>query len=117
MWIYIKVSKNKKNQDIISEIKFKTFGCVAAIATSSMATKLVKGKTIQEALTIGSNEIKNSLGGLPPVKVHCSLLAHDAIAEAIYDYLSKNKKEIPKDLEKRHEKIEKERLLGEEGKH
>ena len=115
MWMYIKIGKNSQGKEIISNIKFETFGCVAAIATSSAATRLVKGKTIQEALKIGSRDIVDHLGNLPTIKVHCSLLAHDAIAEAIYDFLSKNKRKIPKELEKRHETIEKERILAEKG--
>ncbi|RLI67549.1 iron-sulfur cluster assembly scaffold protein [Candidatus Heimdallarchaeota archaeon] len=113
MWMRIKVGRNSNNEEIISDIKFETFGCVAAIATSSIATNLVKGKTLMESLKIGSKEIVESLGGLPKIKVHCSMLAHDAIAEAIYNYLSKNKKQIPEELEERHKRIEKERILAE----
>lgn len=111
MKLYIKVSKNKKGEEIIEDIKFETFGCVAAIATSSMATDLAKGKTIADAMKIESMEVAKSLGGLPPVKYHCSLLAADALAEAIYDYFLKNKKEIPSELLKRHERIEKQKKI------
>ncbi|HQA59500.1 MAG: Fe-S cluster assembly scaffold protein NifU [Tepidanaerobacteraceae bacterium] len=84
MQMYIKV----KN-DIIEDIKFKTFGCGAAIATSSMATEMVKGKSIDEALKLSNKQIAEALGGLPPVKMHCSVLAADALREAINDYKKK----------------------------
>ena len=109
MWLYIKVGKNKEGKEIIKDVKFETFGCVAAIATSSVLTDLVKGKTLEEALEFDRQEIVEKLGGLPPIKIHCSVLAVDALLEAIYDYLSKNKKPIPKQLLKRHKKIEKEK--------
>lgn len=105
MYLYIKVGEN----DIIKDIRFETFGCVAAISTSSVVTDLAKGKTLEEAIEINSNKVVESLGGLPPIKYHCSLLAADALAEAVYDYLVKNKKEIPEKLQKRHQRIEKEK--------
>ena len=77
-------------QGVIQDVKFKTFGCGAAIATSSMATELVKGKTVQEALTITNKAVMEALDGLPPVKVHCSLLAEEAIHAALWDYAQKN---------------------------
>jgi len=92
MKIYIKVGKNKKNQEIIKEIKFETFGCVAAIATSSSVTDLAKGKTLKEALKIDNKKIVASLGGLPNIKLHCSVLGADALKKAINDYFAKNKK-------------------------
>jgi len=107
MYLYIKVKKNKKGKDIISDIKFETFGCVAAIATSSMITNLAKGKTIEKALKITKFDVAKALGGLPKIKLHCSVLASDALTEAIYDYLTKNKLPIPKELVKRHERIKK----------
>ncbi|RLJ05441.1 MAG: iron-sulfur cluster assembly scaffold protein [Candidatus Aenigmatarchaeota archaeon] len=113
MKIYIKVKENKKGEKIISDIKFKTLGCVAAISTSSMITELVKGKTLNHALKITEEKIIESLGGLPPVKTHCSLLATDALKEAIYDYLSKNGLKIPKELVETHKKIEKELKIAE----
>jgi nitrogen fixation NifU-like protein len=91
MWLYIKVAKNKKIQEIIKDIKFKTFGCVAAISTSSIITDLVKGKTIESALKIKKDDIIKKLGGLPSVKYHCSVLAVDALKAAVEDY-EKNKK-------------------------
>ena len=75
---------------IIKECKFKTFGCGAAVATSSMATELVKGKTVQEALEVTNKAVMEALDGLPPVKVHCSLLAEEAIHAALWDYAEKN---------------------------
>ena len=81
MRIYIKVEN-----DVITDVSFKTFGCGAAIATSSKATELVKGKTIEEALQITNKAVMESLGGLPPVKVHCSVLAEEALHAAIQDY-------------------------------
>jgi len=109
MWLYIKVGKNKKGKEIIKDVKFETFGCVAAISTSSVITDLAKGKVLEEAMEIDKNKVLESLGGLPPIKVHCSMLAVDALSEAIYDYLSKNKKPIPEKLQEKHEKIEKEK--------
>ena len=107
MWLYIKVAKNKKQEEIIKDIKFETFGCVAAISTSSIITDLVKGKTIKEALNVTKDNIIESLGGLPKIKFHCSVLAVDALIEAVYDYFLKNKKSVPVDLEKKHETIQK----------
>ena len=77
-------------QGVINDVKFKTFGCGAAVATSSMATELVKGKTVQEALTITNKAVMEALDGLPPVKVHCSLLAEEAIHAALWDYAEKH---------------------------
>lgn len=100
MWIYIKVKNNR-----IKDIKFQTLGCVAAIATSSMVTEIAKGKTLREALKINKTSILKKLGGLPSIKIHCSMLATDALHEAIYNYLNTNKLKIPKELEKNHERI------------
>jgi len=109
MHLYIRVGKNKEGEEIIKDIKYETFGCVAAIATSSVVTDLAKGKTLKETIKIDSKKVVKSLGGLPAIKYHCSLLAADALTEAIYDYLSKKKEQIPKDLEKKHKRIENER--------
>ena len=84
MELYIKVKDN-----IITDAKFKTFGCGAAIATSSMVTELVKGKTIDEALKISNRAVAEALGGLPPIKMHCSVLAEEALQSAIEDYRKK----------------------------
>lgn len=81
----------KIKDDIIEDVKFKTFGCGAAIATSSMSTELIKGKNIHEALKITNKAVAEALGGLPPVKMHCSVLAEEAVKMAIEDYLSKQK--------------------------
>ncbi|MBI5229071.1 iron-sulfur cluster assembly scaffold protein [Candidatus Micrarchaeota archaeon] len=85
MRLYIKVKNNK-----ITNIKFKTMGCAAAIATSSMITDLAKGKTLAEALGINRESVASALGGLPPIKMHCSNLAADALHMAVYDYLKKS---------------------------
>ncbi len=87
MKIYLKV----KN-DVILDVKFKTFGCGAAVATSSMATELIKGKTINEALEVTNKAVVEALDGLPPVKLHCSVLAEEAIKAAIEDYKKNHKK-------------------------
>ena len=86
MTIYLKIEKN-----VITDIKFKTFGCAAAIATSSMITELARGKTLDEALTISRDDVASELDGLPPVKMHCSNLATDALKEAIKNYRAKHK--------------------------
>ena len=78
------------DNDIIQDIKFKTYGCAAAIATSSMITEMVKGKTLAEAERLTNTEVAEELGGLPPVKMHCSNLAADALHLAIKDYIAKN---------------------------
>ena len=85
MELYIKV-----NDDTIVDAKFKTFGCGAAIATSSMVTEMVKGKSVEEALRISNRAVAEALGGLPPIKMHCSVLAEEALKSAIEDYLSKS---------------------------
>jgi nitrogen fixation NifU-like protein len=113
MWLYIKVGKpasakgSGEAREIIKDIKFETFGCVAAISTSSIITDLVKGKTIKEALKTTKDNVIESLGGLPKIKYHCSVLAVDALVEAIFDYYIKTKREIPADLKKKHDLIQK----------
>ena len=85
MKIYLKVEDN-----IIKDVKFKTFGCGSAIASSSMATELIKGKTIEEAWELSNKAVAEALDGLPPVKMHCSVLAEEAIHKAINDYRQNN---------------------------
>jgi nitrogen fixation NifU-like protein len=87
MRMYIKVK-----DDVITDVKFLTFGCGAAVATSSMITELIKGKNLDEALDISNKEVAESLGGLPPVKMHCSNLAQQAVSAAIEDYRKKHTK-------------------------
>jgi nitrogen fixation NifU-like protein len=89
IWIYIKV----KN-DVITDVKFKTFGCAAAIATSSMITELAKGKTLKEALKLTRQDVAEHLQGLPPIKMHCSNLASDGLHRAIEEYLKKQGRRI-----------------------
>jgi nitrogen fixation NifU-like protein len=84
MRVYIKVKDN-----IIEDIKFKTFGCGAAIATSSMVTEMAKGKSLEEALELSNSQVAEALGGLPPIKMHCSNLAADALHAAVNDYRKK----------------------------
>ncbi len=87
MWIYIKVKDNR-----LEDVKFKTFGCGAAIATSSMITEMAKGMTLEEALKISRKDVADALDGLPPVKMHCSNLAADGLHAAITDYLERSGK-------------------------
>lgn len=84
MRMYLKIEN-----DVITDVKFKTFGCGAAIASSSVSTEMIKGKTVDEALKLTNKDVINELGGLPPVKLHCSVLAEEAIKKAIADYLRK----------------------------
>lgn len=114
MYLYIKVTINSKKQEIIKDIKFETYGCAAAIATSSVVTDLVKGKTIEYALKITKDNVVKKLQGLPPIKIHCSLLAVDALDEAIYNFLKSSKRKIPETLLKIHERNKKEREFVEE---
>jgi len=109
LWLYLKIGKNKQGEEIIKKASFSTFGCTVAIANSSLITTMVKGKTLKEAMKITKDELLKRLGKVPPFKMHCSLLAVDALSEAIYDYLARNKKKIPKELQKRHQRIEKEK--------
>ncbi len=91
MRIYLDVDDNQ----IIKDVKFKTFGCGSAIATSSMATEMIKGKTIKEALELTNKAVAEALDGLPPVKMHCSVLAEQAVKAALIDYAQKNNIVIP----------------------
>jgi len=108
MTLYLKIGENKKGEKIIEDIKFETLGCVVAIANTSLLTSLIKGKTIKEALSFKKEDLIKRLGQpLPPFKIHCSVLAVDALKEAIYDYFKKEKIEISEDLEKEHQRITK----------
>ncbi len=95
MQMFIKVN----DDEIIEDVKFKTFGCGAAIATSSMATELIKGKSIDEALQLSNEAVVEALEGLPPIKIHCSVLAEEAVKAAVDDYHKKK-------AEKQAQKIE-----------
>ena len=100
MQMFIKVDKET---GIITDVSFKTFGCGAAIATSSMATELVKGKSIDDALALTNSAVVEALEGLPPVKVHCSVLAEEAVKSALADYYTKIGRPIDFEIEKAHE--------------
>ena len=94
----------KIENDVIVDVKFKTFGCGAAVATSSMVTEMVKGKSISEALTITNKAVAEALGGLPPIKMHCSVLAEEALRSALKDYYTKQGRPVPFDSkEHKHE--------------
>ncbi len=90
MKIYLKIN----DDEVIEDVKFETFGCGSAIASSSMATELIKGKSINDAVELSNKAVIEALGGLPPVKVHCSVLAEQAVKSALYDYSQKTGKTI-----------------------
>ena len=96
MRVYIKVDEN----EIITDVKFNTFGCGSAIATSSMATEMIKGKSIKEALKLSNKAVVEALDGLPTHKIHCSVLAEEAVKAAVEDYYKRQGKEIPEELTK-----------------
>jgi nitrogen fixation protein NifU and related proteins len=97
MKMYLKIEGER-----IVDVKFKTFGCGAAVATSSMVTEMVKGKTIEEALKISNKAVAEALGGLPPVKMHCSVLAEEALRGALQDYYRKQGKPVPFEVKESH---------------
>lgn len=88
MKMYLQIDEN----EVITDVKFKTFGCGSAIATSSMATEMIKGKTVKEALQLTNRAVAEALDGLPPVKMHCSVLAEQAVKAAIFNYAKENNK-------------------------
>jgi nitrogen fixation NifU-like protein len=90
MRVFIKVSKNKKGEETIKDISFNTFGCAAAISASDILCELAKGKTLKQAEKITNKDINNYLGGLPEIKVHCSVLGEQALHKAIEEYRKKN---------------------------
>ncbi|TFF99599.1 MAG: Fe-S cluster assembly scaffold protein NifU [Promethearchaeota archaeon] len=94
MWIYIKVGKNKEGEEIITDIKFKTFGCGSAVSTSSMITEMAKGMTLDDAYKISRGDVADELDGLPPIKMHCSNLAADALQAAIDNYRTGSNPEL-----------------------
>ena len=93
------------DNDVITDVKFETYGCASAIATSSVATDLVMGKTIEEALKIKNEDVIKELEDLPRIKIHCSLLAVDALNDAIYKYLKMQNRNISEELEEKHKRL------------
>ncbi|MDP1538990.1 MAG: iron-sulfur cluster assembly scaffold protein [bacterium] len=109
MYLYLKIKRNRKGVEIISDIKYETYGCVVAIANTSLLSTMIKGKTLEEAAKVTKEDLIKKFKQVPLIKIHCSLLAVDALSEAIYDYFLKNKREISEELQKKHERIEKEK--------
>lgn len=107
MYLYIKVEKDRKGKEIIKNVKFETFGCTVAIANTSLLTTMIKGKRIEEVMKITKDDLLKKFGGVPFMKIHCSMLAVDALFEAIYDYYVKSGKKISKELQEKHEATEK----------
>lgn len=106
MRFYLKIGEDKKGRKIIKDIKFETFGCIVAIANSSMLTTMVKGKDLEEVMKIRKEDLIEKLGKpIPPFKLHCSVLAIDALHEAIYNYYCKKGLKVPEELEKEHQRI------------
>ncbi len=104
MKIYLKIGK-RKGKLFIKDIKFETLGCVVAIANSSLLTEMAKGKFLDEVLKIKKDDLVKKLGKVPPIKIHCSVLALEALHEAIYNYLKKKGLPIPKILERTHKRV------------
>lgn len=101
----MKMYLNIDEKDVITDVKFETYGCASAIATSSVATDLIKGKTVEEALKIKNEDVIKELGDLPRIKIHCSLLAVDAFNDAIYNYFKAQDREISPELEEKHKHL------------
>jgi len=108
MYLYLQIGKNKAGKEIIKDVKFETFGCTVAIANTSLLTTMVKGKTLEAASKITKEDLIKRFKQVPLIKIHCSMLAVDALTEAIYDYFVKNKKPISPELQAKHERIQKE---------
>ena len=110
--MYIKV-ESRDGKDTVAQVRFKTFGCTTAIATSSIATELIQGKTIEQALKLTNKEVAAALGDLPPIKMHCSVLAEDAIKAAVADYLKKKgKDQVSKEVSRQTRMHEEKELLS-----
>ena len=107
MKVYLKIGK-KKDGLFIKDISFQSFGCVANISSSSQTVEMAKGKTLEDAIKIKSMDVVKKLGSLPSIKVHCSVLAVDALREAIYKYLKKKGRPIPKEVLESHKRVQKE---------
>jgi len=105
MKLYLKIDQNKNGQDFIKDVKFETMGCAAAIATSSVVTDLALNKTLEDALKLDNKDVIEALEYLPEIKIHCSLLAIDALNEAIFNYYQQIKHTIPESLQKKHDRI------------
>ncbi len=105
LWLYLKIGENGNGDLYIEDIKFQSLGCAASVATGSVITEIAMGKTLEEALDIDRDDIIEKLGGLPKMKVHCSMLSSDALHEAIYQYYKKNDMSISDELEEMHGKV------------
>lgn len=108
MYLYLKIKRNRKGVEIISDIKYETYGCVVAIANTSLLSTMIKGKTLEAAAKITKEDLIKKFKQVPFVKIHCSLLAVDALSEAIYDYFLKQGRPISAELQAKHERIQKE---------
>ncbi len=104
MHLYIKV-ESRNGKDFIKDVKFQTFGCASAIATSSVITEIVKGMPVEDAIKLTKDDVIKELGELPPQKVHCSVLAIDALNEALYDYMTKRGMKVPDVVRERHKRL------------
>ena len=112
MAIYLKIAKNKKGEEFIKNVRYKTFGCVAAIASSEALSRIIKNKTLKECLTLTNDDLVYELNGLPEIKIHCSLIGIDALVDAIYLYYSKNHPElITKDLQDKEDEINRKKQI------
>ena len=106
MYLYLKIEK-KDGIEFIKDAKVETYGCVAAVSTSSVLTDMIIGKTLKQAMAVTKQDIVDILNGLPKIKIHCSVLAIDALKEAVYDYYKRNNRPVPEDIRKVHERVQK----------